>query len=532
MSSLQSGRRFDSAKVRTLKLFFFAEGLNGSASVEEIGENQKRETPLICFHPSSWVWGLHVMSTKSSCNEDAGRENGREDIDGNRKGNGVSGTALYISFGTPPCQQFQVQFADCIPCEVAKQAPSRNNDRADPVPKKKKRLKLQDCFGDWGSPPVEADFVSALDADSEESLIPRSFRFDNYPDLTEFLLGHRDDFFHHSANCRTNKAHDFNNDLTVRLVRFADSKGYQFQSLLDDGILCDDLPTGAEQLPAFKQIRDKVRSFYQRLKSRDKKSESSANRSILTASDSVTADGTRKVDKEDHASTETKSPSPETEDDNVCRNHTVIDSKVSNETDDSVVDCTQIGAKAARGAVRIIPRSWHWNQYGCFEKFLMQNQNDFVHYATRHAGTQKQTDYNNKITEELLVLANQNRYRFQCMDDCNEGDMGQVSTRTGFAFLRYRIKTYYRRQVDNENRRIAHRDSKVNEEPLSPAAIEESLNDEGKAALRALFQTFIRRGTVDTMQLAKAVEATGYTDTFILESARRARQRLFSNSTT
>ena len=63
-------------------------------------------------------------------------------------------------------------------------------------------------------------------------------------------------------------------------------------------------------------------------------------------------------------------------------------------------------------------------------------------------------------------------------------------------------------------------------------AIVDDLNAEGKAALRALFQTFIRRGTVDTAQLAKAVEATGYTDAFILESARRARRRLLSKSAT
>ena len=141
----------------------------------------------------------------------------------------------------------------------------------------------------------------------------------------------------------------------------------------------------------------------------------------------------------------------------------------------------------------------------------------------------------------MLVLANQNGYRFQRMDDCEEGDMGQTATKTGFAFLRYRIRAYYKRQVQNENKRIARRDLELNDEPsspeekkdenlLSPAAMEKDLSTEGKAALRALFQTFIRRGTVDTMQLAKAVEATGYTDAFILESARRARQRLLLNS--
>ena len=89
----------------------------------------------------------------------------------------------------------------------------------------------------------------------------------------------------------SNKAHDFNNDLTVRLLRFADNKGYQFQSFHNDGIFCDDLPTGAKQLPAFKQIRDKVRSFYQRLKSKDSSS------SIPNGSDPVPADGTRKMGK-------------------------------------------------------------------------------------------------------------------------------------------------------------------------------------------------------------------------------------------
>ena len=79
-------------------------------------------------------------------------------------------------------------------------------------------------------------------------------------------------------------------------------------------------------------------------------------------------------------------------------------------------------------------------------------------------------------------------------------------------------------------RRTARRNLKVSDEGLSSTALVNILNAEGKAALRALFQTFIRRGTVDTAQLAKAVEATGYTDAFILESARRARRRLLSKS--
>ena len=202
---------------------------------------------------------------------------------------------------------------------------------------------------------------------------------------------------------------------------------------------------------------------------------------------------------------------------------------------------------------RIIPRSWKWNQYRCFREFLTQNKNDFVHNNTRHAGNPKQTKYNDKITEALLQLAKKNGYRFQCMDDSDEGDTGMISTRTGFAFVRHRLRMYYRRQIEDQNRRIATSSSspslsplqgkhdsmsdkeKASDGMLSPSTMGVMTNDlsaEGKAALRALFQTFIRRGTVDAMQLAKAVEATGYTDAFILDSARRARQRLFSNSTT
>lgn len=518
---------------------------------------------IVTFEPiSSEI--LSTMSTRSTSDEDAGREIGREDLGENLKSNGNSGKALYISFGTSPRQHFQVQLADCIPCEVAKQASSRNNDSTDPVLRKKKRLKLEDCFGDWGSPPIEADFVSALDADPEEALIPRSFRFGNYPDLIEFLLGNKDDFFHHSANCRTNKAHEFNNDLTVRLIRFADSKGYQFQSLHDDGIFCDDLPTGAEQLPSFKQIRDKVRSFYQRLKSKDSSS------SIPIGSDPVPADGTRKVDKEDHAFTGTDCPSTETQDDNVIgdTDDGTIDPEVPNVVADNGADTQtldtkdlaensnvtqELGAATPAVATRIIPRSWKWNQYRYFREFLTQNRDDFVLHNTRHAGTPKQTKYNDKITEELLQLAYQNGYQFQCMDDCDEGDTGKISARTGFVFVRHRIRMYYRKHVEDENRRIAASSSnpshgtmqvthgsscdkqKIHEGMLSPSTMGVMTNDlsaEGNAALRALFQTFIRRGTVDTMQLAKAVEATGFTDAFILESARRARQRLFSNSTT
>ena len=430
---------------------------------------------------------------------------------------------------------------------MAKPTQSSNNDKADPVPRKKKRLKLQDCFGDWGSPPIEANFVSALDADSEESLIPRSFRFGNYPDLTEFLLGNKDDFFQQSANYRTNKAHEYNNDLTVRLIQFADSKGYQFQCLHDDGIFGDDLPTGVEQLPSFKRIRDKIRNVFQRLKRKEEKSGPSP--SIHIGSDPVPAGGTKNVEKQDNASTGTDRSSPETQENDSNGDKDDAMEAPNGVADDSIVHQT-FDTQATEVAARIIPRSWKWNQYRCFREFLTRNRCDFVHHNTRHAGTPKQTSYNNEITKELLAVARQNDYRFQCMDDCDEGDTGTISTRTGFAFVHHRIRMYYRNHVEDENRRIAasaasspgHGSSEVTTKPssvkgkisgalLSPADIEIELSSEGKAALRALFQTFIRRGTVDTMQLAKAVKATGYTDAFILESARRARQRLFSDST-
>ena len=238
------------------------------------------------------------MSTRISSDEDLGRRSGGQDDLGS---NAASGEKFYISFGISQQQEFEVKSADCIPCDVAKATSSNINKINDPVSRKKKLLKLKDCFGDWGSPSIEADFLSALDADSKESLIPRSFRFGDYPELTDFLLDNRDDFFHHSVNCRGNKAKEFNNDLTVRLIQFADSKGYQFQCLYDDGILCDDLPTGAEHFPAFKQIRDKVRNFYQRLKSKGSCS------SISIGSDPVPADGTMKIGKEDHYQLKSKS---------------------------------------------------------------------------------------------------------------------------------------------------------------------------------------------------------------------------------
>jgi len=534
-----------------------------------------------------------------------------------RVGDVACAETLYVSFGGPNKEEVKINLSDCIPCKCAEPSAPTSDHLPEPEPaaKKKTRLRLEDCFGEWGSPPIEEDFVSVLDTTDAQPRIPRSWLWGNYPALTEFLLENRDTFLQHSANARSNKSNQYNTDLTIRLIQLADSKGYYFECLDDDEIFGDALPTDVEHLPGFKIVRDRVRKFYLGMRGKERKAAAARDESRPSSPTVHKSDGsepsTNPTNASIEASTSRKStrnrratnPSQYLQETASCtasgcsqhhlnsgwnpsspekRGHTtkVVHEKTSEPRSATPTDATdtaievndkaggrnqststeQVAAEEETNAARVIPRCWNWNDYPFFRTFLSQNRNEYIRHAARCSGTKSQRKYNEDVTRRAIKVAEQNGYRFQCMEDTDENNGVGERAKTGFSFVRERIRGYYRVAITEQNRL---RDSEVENnkrpaasssqssgldssntpssdtttssgtdaiqgrQPNRSANMMQDIGDEGKQALRDVYRSFesCQGVAVSGTVLANAAQVTGYSAQFILESVRAARQR-------
>ena len=185
------------------------------------------------------------------------------DMSGAADTNGVK--LLYVSFGTPE-SKVQINLSDCVTCKCAEPAlsPSKRFSESN-------QLTLQECFGEWGSPRVEEEYRSVFDAynDNDTQPIPRLFLWNRYPEFKEFLLEHKTAFFHHSEIGGI-KSSEYNNELTIRLIEFAGSKGCHFECLGNYEKLDGDQTTDVLKMRGFTIVRDRVGQFYLGLKEIEK----------------------------------------------------------------------------------------------------------------------------------------------------------------------------------------------------------------------------------------------------------------------
>jgi hypothetical protein len=91
-----------------------------------------------------------------------------------------------------------------------------------------------------------------------------------------------------------------------------------------------------------------------------------------------------------------------------------------------------VGTKVKGRVKAVLQRKFSWKNYLALENYLVEHRNEYLQYSSELNYTAEQKLYNNKLTQGLLDLAEQEGYQFEDFT---------------FAAIRDRIRCYYKSYV-------------------------------------------------------------------------------------